>query len=398
MKEEPSDTKPLKRVTNKLEQLPSSKKRTLNTDLLATPLTHRLDDASPKNDLSSFSPSTMPLRSVHEPTSTEIANPIETKELDSSSTTGHANKVVAINKDTQPKIAKETVRESSKEVVQEILKEVAEEVAKENAVKAAINISKEPLAETKKVNKELAKEAKEFLHTKPPATTPFVKQDPVVGLGQTRQSSSFWSEHSLEPVEPVKTVTSNKDKRVERSQDTLPEKVTESTDSLLGADNSIAVIEDKLNVIGDKLDTQIEMPLFNSINKFSYSAPEVKTTKAKVKSLVLWSVPLLVLLMASVSIVYMVPALREKVAEKLPLNVASTLGLATKQISQVSIQEYRYSIDEKENTVKISGIVKNLSNYPVGPLQLEFQLTKRGDATLTETKSVTLDPAELAPK
>ena len=32
MKEEPSDTKPLKRVTNKLEQLPSSKKRTLNTD------------------------------------------------------------------------------------------------------------------------------------------------------------------------------------------------------------------------------------------------------------------------------------------------------------------------------------------------------------------------------
>lgn len=416
MKEEPSDTKAVKRVTNKLEQLPSSKKRTLNTDLLATPLTHRLDDASPKDEKSALTPETQSLKAKSDPSNiastqattmslsssltSETAKVSETTNLNPSLTTGHPSKAITVNKEVQATTSKESAKENSKEVVQEILKEVAKEVEKDNAVKAAGNTSKQSFVETKKV-KEPTKEAKELLQTKPPAiatmplatSVPPTKQEPVVDNVSQKAS---WAE---QPLEPVKAVTGSKKIVNEKPQENVVEKEVKSNNILNVEAQASAQVEAKSDDLEEnKPNSQVEMPLFNSINKFSYSGTEVKTTKGKIKSLVLWSMPIAILLAVFIGIIYIVPALREKVASKLPPNVASTLRLTSKQVSLVSIQEYRYSIDEKEKTAKISGIVKNLSDNPIGPLELEFQLTKREGMNVVETKKVLLDPPQLAAK
>ncbi|MBI4852305.1 MAG: hypothetical protein HY819_10955 [Acidobacteria bacterium] len=381
MSEEPSNTKPIKRVTDKLEQLPSSKKRALNTDLLATPLTHRLDNAAPKNDDSALAPSTNPLKSVGK--AEKVNNNGLTMALDSSST-GEVAKVAGTVQLTSPSTAnkplsnKETqgknIKESPKEVVQEILKEVAKEVEKENAVKFTDLSKKSPVQTTEKI-----------VEPKPPTIPPIplTKHEPVVEDAKIEKNS--WAE---QPLESVKAVVTKSEKSKEKIEEKIEKISAIPQESDSESDSDKEMLKDK----------PIEMPLFNSINQFSDPVPEVKTTKAKVKSLVFWSIPLFVLLGALISIIYVVPALREKVAQKLPYNVASALRLATKQVAKVSIQEYPYSLDEKENTATIRGVVKNLSNAQIGPLELEFELTRRGDESLKEIKKVALDPVELAPE
>lgn len=404
MKEEPSETKPVKRITNKLEQLPSSKKRSLNTDLLATPLTHRLDDAAPKNDNLALAPDTKPLKVVEEAIghaltmaldnspSGETPKIAETVPLASSAT--NVNKAISPSKEVQGK-GKET-KENSKEVVQEILKEVAKEVEKENAIKA-INPSKEPNSnlETTRIEKE---KPKDISSSKPPSVPSVpTKPDPEVVLQakERKEEKSSWAEQPLEP----KAVISSK--KVEKNN--TSEKVEKNEEKHLNIDlkksnEGVESKSDKDNIGETKPVTEIEMPLFGSVNKFSYTETEAKTRGAKVKSVVLWLMPIFILLAATIGIIYAVPALREKVAERLPYKVASTLRLTTKQISKVTIQEYPYSINEAEKTATMKGTVKNLSDNKIGPIELEFELTKRGDENSKEIRKVVLTPSELGPK
>lgn len=386
MKEEQNNTKPLKQSTNKLEQLPSSKKRSLNTDLLATPLTHRLDDAAAKNYEATLTPPTKEFKAVEETPSNAL-----TMSLNNSPTsetpkeTAPLSSLTNVNKPVK-EAPKENHKENSKEVVQEILKEVAKEVEKEKSAKAEKN-------EMKKATKEPAKEDSLFSKAPSIPSIPLTKEEPVIKETQAEKKLS-WAEQPLENKEPNTKATENKDNKEPKAENKEEEKVSKIklkkvSESL--ENNSLQ------NETSENEPAQVEMPLFNSINQFSAPPPEVKTTGAKVKSLVLWSIPFFILLGAAIGVIYAVPALREKVAQKLPYNIASTLKLTKEQISTVSLQEYTYSIDEADKTAKMRGVVKNLSNDAIGPLELEFELTKRGDENSKDIKKVPLNPVQLQP-
>src|SRR5262249_50440709 len=104
-------------------------------------------------------------------------------------------------------------------------------------------------------------------------------------------------------------------------------------------------------------------------------------------------VPLALLVGTAMAMFVYVPGLRDKLTVK----VAAMFGLKSTTAPQVSIQEYQIALDEKENSATISGIVKNISDEPVGPLQVELLLTKREDARITDTKLIQVEPAKLAP-
>jgi hypothetical protein len=403
MKEEQNNTKTLKQSANKLEQLPSSKKRSLNTDLLATPLTHKLDEAAAKNYEATLTPATKEFKAVEETPNTAL-----TMSLDNSPTSETPKETAPLSsltntsrsvKEAQGKSSKE----SPKEVVQEILKEVAKEVEKEKSVKATSSTTNTPVSASKEFKAEktekieMKKAPKEpngenSLFSKAPSisTTPLTKEEPAIKESPEEKKLS-WAEQPLESKEPKTKDKENKEAKAENKNDEKSSEIKIKKVSEQLENNSLQ------NKTPENEPAQIEMPLFNSINQFSAPPPEVKTTGAKIKSLVLWSIPFFILLGASIGVIYAVPALREKVAQKLPYNVASALKLTTEQISTVSLQEYTYSIDEADKTVKMKGIVKNLSKDVIGSLELEFELTKRGDENSKDIKKVPLNPTQLEP-
>lgn len=136
-----------------------------------------------------------------------------------------------------------------------------------------------------------------------------------------------------------------------------------------------------------------DVPLFSNLTYIDSQEPP----PSKFKTLLLFAIPLVLLFGAALAISLYVPALRDKLSEKLPVSISGILGLKPKDTTQVSIQEYRASIDEKEHTATITGVVTNLSENPVGPIQLEFQLAKRNDARVTETRLVNVEPVQLTP-
>src|SRR5207237_7403846 len=104
-------------------------------------------------------------------------------------------------------------------------------------------------------------------------------------------------------------------------------------------------------------------------------------------------IPIVLLLATAAGIFLYVPALRER----LPVRVSSMFGMKSNKVPQISIQEYSASYDEKEKSATISGVIKNLSEESIGPLQLEVILSKRDDIRETDKKLVPIEPAQLGP-
>jgi hypothetical protein len=402
-----NETTHLKKTTNKLEQLPSSKKRTLNVDSLATPLTHKLDTAESKTEdefkktsekltthLEQNFMDSLPETAPHPAVVTATANLASSS--DENNTVGTV-KFTSTSKDVKEPVKpiKEVKKESSDEVVQEILKEVAKEVERDNikptskTVEKPSSITEEPPTLDMKIKpvESPVSEAKTPTVDKP-------KEETSLKLEKSKPKTEVsWAEKPLQET-PVKAVIPNKEETKEVKQEAKETKETASTKSNVEENTTKNASENES--VTDL--PPVEMPLFNSINKFSETPTEVKSTGAKIRSFILWTIPIWILLGVFIGIIYIVPNLREKVAEKLPPSLAKTLKLTSKEIAFLSIQEYRYSVDEKEKTVTISGVVKNLTEKAVGPLQLEFQLTKREDVRLTDSKIIPLDPIELGPQ
>ncbi|MEW6734509.1 MAG: hypothetical protein AB1489_24505 [Acidobacteriota bacterium] len=140
-----------------------------------------------------------------------------------------------------------------------------------------------------------------------------------------------------------------------------------------------------------------DLPLFNSFSGYGERAPVVaKKSKAKTVALIL--LPILGLLGVLSGMAIYVPGINQRARAKLPARLASLIGGKQDTAPQISIQEYRVILDDKENTATISGIVTNISEETIGPLQIEMLLFKREDVRITETKLLSTEPAQLAPK
>jgi hypothetical protein len=111
------------------------------------------------------------------------------------------------------------------------------------------------------------------------------------------------------------------------------------------------------------------------------------------RSIALYSIPIILLLATSLLLIKYVPGLRDR----MPASIASLFGGRTNVLPQVSVQEYRTFYDEKENSATISGIITNISSDPVGPVQVELELSKREDVRITDKKIIPIEPAQLAP-
>ncbi|MBK7996918.1 MAG: hypothetical protein IPK14_27170 [Blastocatellia bacterium] len=374
MKENPkhSETKALKssKTTGNLEQVPSAKKRSLNTDLLATSLTDKLDknaeiveQAASLSDTTPLSLASQSILSNQTASLASIANVANSEKTP-------ANATIKLASENINKISPtETTAKTSDKVVQEILKEVAKEVAKETEVNPAI----EPLkTEVKKADPAPIQQAVNKIE----ASENNKNNEFLTNKITEQAKASSWAE------KPIELAKASDTKKVDLESSTL----------------QTQAIEDLILENSQSANKPIEMPLFNSINQFSDPVPEVKTKAARVKSLILWTLPIFVLFGVFVGIVYSVPNLRNIIGEKLPPYISVKLGLVKKVVPLVSMQEYRYSVNPTENTVTFSGVVTNLSQEPINQVQLEFLLTKRGDVRLTDKKVVTLEPAQLAPK
>lgn len=396
------ETTPLKKTTtSKLEHLPSSKKRTLNIDPLSTPLTDNLEITKSKSsepraqsseikDLNSI-PETAPHQAITNTTANLTSSPNTGNNAIDGTVKFTTPSTASSKEETKEPQAKPSAKKESNEVVQEILKEVAKEVKKDNvakpsskAVEEALKFVEEPPTVEMKAKQPAIVNAGEPKEAKEAREARETKQYSTDTAKQYLKADTSWAEKPIQQdVKDVKAVFPKEEAKE------IAKEVKEKSKAASASTESDST---------ESVDKVIEMPLFNSINKFSDPVPEVKSAGAKIKSLVLWTIPLWILLGVAIGIVYNVPALREKAAERLPSNIAKSLKLTSKDISFLSIQEYRYSVNEKENTVTISGVVKNLSEKAVGPLQLEFQLTKRDDVRLTDSKVVPLDPVELPPQ
>src|SRR5439155_8920879 len=89
-----------------------------------------------------------------------------------------------------------------------------------------------------------------------------------------------------------------------------------------------------------------EVQLFGSFGYIdSPSSREPRPSLIRRVSLV--AVPLILLLATAAAIVILVPNLRQRY---LPVRLASILGYKNEIIPMVSVQEYRISLDEKENS------------------------------------------------
>ncbi len=376
MKENPkhSETKALKssRTTGNLEQVPSAKKRSLNTDLLATPLTDKLDKNAGIVEQASSLSDTKPLTLASQPSISSNQTASLASIANSEKTPTNATIKLAsenINK-VNPT---ETTAKTSDKVVQEILKEVAKEVAKETEVNPTVNPAIESVkTELKKVD-----------------STPIQQAATKIEVSENNKNNEFLTNKITEQVK----ASSWAEKPIELAKASDTKKV-----DLESSTPQTQAIEDVILENSQSANKPVEMPLFNSINQFSDPIPEVKTKAARVKSLILWTVPIFVLFGIFVGIVYSVPNLRNTIGEKLPPHIAVKLRLVNRVIPSVSLKEYRYFVNQTENTVTFSGVVTNLSQETVSQIQLEFLLTKREDVRLTDKKIVSLEPAELAPK
>ena len=376
MKENPkhSETKALKssKTTGNLEQVPSAKKRSLNTDLLATPLTDKLDKNSELAQQAASLSDTKPLTLVSQPsiTSNQTASLASLANSEKTPT----NATIKLGSENINKVnPTETTAKTTDKVVQEILKEVAKEVAKENEVNPTIN----PAIETVKTElKKLDSTPIQQAINKIEALENNKNNEFLTNKITEESKASSWAE---KPIELAKASDTNKID----SESFIPE--TKKVDEVILENSQSA-------------NKAVEMPLFNSINQFSDPIPEAKTKAAKVKSAILWTIPIFVLFGIFVGIVYSVPNLRNTIGEKLPPHIAVKLRLVNKVIPSVSLKEYRYFVNQTENTVTFSGLVTNLSQEPINQVQLEFLLTKREDVRLTDKKVILLEPAQLAPK
>lgn len=112
------------------------------------------------------------------------------------------------------------------------------------------------------------------------------------------------------------------------------------------------------------------------------------------KGFLIFFIPLLLLIAALVSVFLYVPALREKI----PPRLASALRIKQAATTPVAtLQEYRVSVDPKENMATISGVVTNTSEEPLTDLQVEVVLFRREDIRQTETRNIALTPAQINP-
>lgn len=122
------------------------------------------------------------------------------------------------------------------------------------------------------------------------------------------------------------------------------------------------------------------------------TTPEPKGSA--LKGFLIFFIPLLILILALVSVFLYVPALREKI----PPRLASALRIKQAATTPVAtLQEYRVSVDPKENIATISGIVTNTSEDQLTDLQIEIVLFRREDIRQTETRTVALTPAQIGP-
>ncbi|MCS6885799.1 MAG: hypothetical protein RMM17_05525 [Acidobacteriota bacterium] len=112
------------------------------------------------------------------------------------------------------------------------------------------------------------------------------------------------------------------------------------------------------------------------------------------KGFLIFFVPLVLLLAALAAVFIYVPALRQK----LPQRIASLIGIKTSpQTPVATLQEYRVSVDPKENIATISGVLTNSSSEPLTALQIEILLFRREDIRQTEIRIIPLKPTEIAP-
>jgi hypothetical protein len=136
-----------------------------------------------------------------------------------------------------------------------------------------------------------------------------------------------------------------------------------------------------------------EVQLFGSFG-YVETPSNTEPRQSTLRSLA-WPIVCMVLLLGTAAaIVVYVPNLRTRF---LPVRIASMLGYETNITPMVSIQEYRISLDEKENSATIRGVVKNLSEATVGPVQVELLLSRREDVRVTETRLIPIDPSQLGP-
>ncbi len=112
------------------------------------------------------------------------------------------------------------------------------------------------------------------------------------------------------------------------------------------------------------------------------------------KGFLIFFIPLLLLVAALACVFLYVPALREKI----PPRLASALRIRQAATTPVAtLQEYRVSVDPKENMATISGSVTNISEEPLTDLQVEIVLFRREDIRQTETRNIALTPAQINP-
>lgn len=120
------------------------------------------------------------------------------------------------------------------------------------------------------------------------------------------------------------------------------------------------------------------------------TTPEPK--ESAIKGFLIFFIPLLLLVATLAGVFLYVPALREKI----PPRLASALRIKQAATTPVAtLQEYRVSVDPKENIATISGVVTNISEDQLTDLQVEIVLFRREDIRQTETRNIPLSPAQI---
>lgn len=391
VKKNETSTLKKKRSTEGLEQIPSSKKRSLTTGVMATPFTHQLDEQSEARTdeiertqpmpMDAPIPETAPHNKVNVTPASTSAAQVADKANISLPSPKPAPAPQEVAKVTPPE-NKIEINDPVKSTSPIAKSEAAINIVKSEAAKEAMKaIAKESVrSSVRETSKEALQEASR--ETKKEHGRPTSAGDISFGAGR---STSFGKDD----------IESKTDEYQARRTDVA----VASAGVTRRAISDVATEVKPSAMSGAKADDEGSVHLLGSLEAYDQNAnKEVVTRLDRFKTFLLFAVPTLIIIGLAITIIMVVPGLKEKVQEKLPTRIASLMGVPSNIGTQLTVQADPIVYDEKAQTATLSGTVNNLTEQAMGPIQIEFLLSRREDVRKTENKLVALEPAQIPAK